>query len=451
MRTKSVNSLLSTLLAVGMLVLSGCAIDKQYASERDFWKADVAIKKIVRERSGKLKDADYEKIIGIYRKVIRKYPFEMLSVKAQFSIANLYMVLKKPDDAIKELRGVIQNFSTTPKIATQAQFAIGKIYESRGDYKAALQEFESIIDLYPLSVIGAETPLYMIRMTSAIEDKEAKERAYKKAIRHYSKLINEYSDTNVALGIQDYLARAHVEGERWSDAIQTWDTILEKDIKGPLAAKALLARASIYATKLNDTEKAAEIYKDFLEKYPTQEHLGVRARLALVECLREQGASNEEVIEGYKEIRKSYPDNPMAWGIPYLIFQHYNHIDDNSGSEEALQKAIAEYTKEFNEAPKGQKQLTIARLLILCYNETKDWDALINLLRKLATDYPDEPRYLLSIASIYGNQLNKPDQAIETYKEAMEKFSSLEQIVVVAQAQIDSLNNKSSENITLEQ
>jgi len=367
----SLTAIRCILLTASIGILSGCSIDPRYAAEKSFWQAHQTIAKMAEKTGGQIRSEDLPKVIEIHKRAINAYPLDPITARAQFAITNMYMSIGKREEARKELKKIINNFSRNAQIATQAYFAIGKIYELEENYKAALEEYDKITDLYPLSPLGSETPLYKIRLQKKIDEGSGQEQAYKDAVRHYKDLINKYADTNIAIGLRDYLARAHVEGEKWDSAIKAWDEILDKDIKGPLAAKALLARASIYATKMNDPSQAAEIYKDFLKKYPENEQLGIRARLALAECLQKEGAQ-KEVVEGYEEIQRLYPDNPMAWGIPYLLYRHYSHIQDASKSQEALQTAIAEYEKEFESSSSDDKRISIAQLLMLCYNETKD-------------------------------------------------------------------------------
>lgn len=469
------------LLIIASLLLSGCTIDNRYAAEKALWKAEQDIKKIIDKTSGKPKDRDLSEIISAYRKVVDKYPLEPLSAKTQFAIASAYLSWNKPEEAQRELKKVIQNFSGQPQIAARAQFAIGKIFESQGKTAEALSEYEKVTDIYPLSNDGLESPLYIIRMQKNLKNKEGEERAYRNAARHYKKLIDEYSDTDIALYVRDYLARTQVEEGDWQSAISLWDEIVAKAPESSMALKAFLARAEIYATKLNDLKKAVSIYEEFTERYPKSgviqqarfrlgelyllsnepskakdifsgiikesskdEELTIRARLAYIETLKRQKLT-DEVIAEYKKIEELYPKNPLSLGIPFLISRFYAEIKDTALAAKTLDQAASEYEKRLASSGNDNEHRAIARLLMLCYNDARSWDKLLKLLGDLSDRFQNDPSFLMAMASLYQTQLRQPEKAVATYQKILERFPENERFVKMAQAQIESLKRPSSE------
>ena len=95
--------------------LGGC-IDPHYQAEKYFWLAEQNAKKIMEARSNKLQQEDYLEIIKGYRRVIEVAPVDPISAKSQFLIANLFMVQQNYDEAHKELKRIVQNFSSDKNI-----------------------------------------------------------------------------------------------------------------------------------------------------------------------------------------------------------------------------------------------------------------------------------------------------------------------------------------------
>jgi len=476
-------SLLSTrysllFVFVFAFLLAGCTIDPRYAAEKLFWEAEQKVGALLKGKPVKLEDLEegrLEEIVAAYRKVADAYPLEPLAAKARFAIANIYISQKRLDEARRELKSVINNFSSQAPIATRAHFVLGKVLEFQGKQKEAMLEFEKITDLYPLSALGLEMPVHIINYYKRINDKEAEERAYRRTIRHYEQMIYDYSGTSVAGVVQDYLARTYVEGDDLQGALKSWDEIISRYPETPQAVRASFAKAEIYVVKMKDIPKAIEIYKETIEEhpeadfikdvkmrlgdlylasaqieeaqriysslikdYPDDERIGIRSRFALVESFKRQGLQ-EEVAKGYEEIAQLYPDNPNVLTIPYLMYRYYSKVEDVNQAKKTLDKAIPEYEKELKRRTKKEEIILTAHLLFQCYLEKKEFSKCLGLLETLVDRYPDNPGFLLSIASLYRNQLNNPEKAIEVYEGVIEKYSSNEPLVTLVNKQIQTL------------
>ncbi|MBN2121236.1 MAG: tetratricopeptide repeat protein [Candidatus Omnitrophica bacterium] len=483
-------SSISWVLVLSLVFLAGCVdIDPRYASEKLLWRADQKAAKVLgvpadkvdklSERMSNLKDAEFEEIISSYKKVAEKFPLQQNAALAQFKIANFYLLWKKPEEAQNELKVIIQNFSSVPNIASKAQFTRGKIFELQKKYDLAFEEYEKVIDLYPLSELGLETPIYMARLRKSIEEGSTDEKAYRSAVKHYEKIIDEYADTTIASIVQGYLARVYFESKEWEEALKVWDEITIKYPNTPQAAKVSLAKAEVYVSKMKDIPSAIEVYEDFIktypdvkfinevklrlgnlylvesrveearrilssliDDYPEDETLNIRSRLALVECLKKQASSREEVIQSYESIKALYPDSLGSLGVSYLIYRHYKSLEDLTSAQAALNKAISEYEEAFRATARKEEKQVLAQLLLLCYAEKEDWSSSLSLLEGLSQSFPEDPRYLLSIASLYLNKLSDKAQAIKAYEEVIEKFSANAKLVTLVKQKVQSLNTQ---------
>jgi tetratricopeptide (TPR) repeat protein len=460
-----------------LLVLSGCS-DNRYLAEKLLWQAQQEMTSIASGGVADLKESQYDDIIALYQNVSDTCPLEPAAAKAQFLIADIYTVQGKYREAQAELNGIINNFSATPEFAAQAQFTIGKLYESQGKWPKAEKEYEKLIDLYPLTTVGLTTPVYVIRYYQSLNDKEGEDRAYKQAVRHYEKISEDFAETDIAPAIQDYLASLYATHGNFEKAIEVWKKTMFSFPASDLAIKAFLSVADIYANGLNDFPNAILSYEAFIESYPKFERIGdIRVRLGLlyvqnnktpqaIEVFEDlifdsqknteiavkayvglahayqKEKNTEKVVEIYEKIKVRFPERIESVGVPFLIAQYYENLKYSSKADLAYDAAIAEYkiileSDERNERTKKEA----ANFLALSYIKKNRTEEALQLLHMLAEKYPDNPMYLMDMATLY-TSLNAANKAIATYRELIRRYPSNRLILGMAQAQIRALREK---------
>jgi len=464
------------LIAFVFLFLTACT-DTHYLAEKLFWQAGKKTKELVSKKSGKLTPEDYEKIVSYYREAISRVPLDPFAAKAHFTIADLFLKRAQPQKAQKELREIINNFSSSGKIASKAYFNIGRIFEYQGKWDLAREEYEKIIDLYPMTRIGLNMPLYIMAHYKVVKDKDKVEDAYKSALRHYNSMIEEYNQTSAAPLIKDYLSKLYLEKGKTADAIAVWDG-LEKDYSSsPVAAKAILAKAFIYERVVKDIKQALGEYKKFIKLYPGNKvtpqiklkmailyyddsnlnkakemfnrlikdypddaKLRIKGMLGLSYCYRKE-ANTAKVMEIYQKIKKEYPESKAALDVPFLIAQYYQQEKYSSKADEAFKEAIAEYKNKLIESGKenSPKKRAIADLLALCYLKNNNVGKAVNTLKELADIYTLDPTYLIDLASLYKN-INAKEKAAGVYRELIKRFPGNKIILKFANAQIKALS-----------
>lgn len=461
-----------------VFILSGCS-DSRYTSEKLYWQAERQVEGILKNKAGKLKEEDYNRIISAYRRVAQVCPLEPLAAKAQFVIANLYISQGKYAEAQKEFRHTIQNFSSNSHIAPLSYFSIGKLFEMQSKWTEAREEYEKIIDIYPLSSLGLKIPGYILQHYQKINDKAETENFYRFAVRNYQKLLDEYSGTSMIPVISDALAAFHYTAGKVEKAMEVWDKIVSDYPQSQEAVRSFFIKAGVYENELKDALKAIDVYEEFarqypqknnitaeaqlklaalyfsnkelakaeetfsgiLESYPDNENLRVNAYLGLVACYREKG-NTDKAMQVYAKIRREYPDSDTSMAVPFLIAEYYRQANNEQSAEKSTIDAIGEYKNILaDESKKDEIKKAAAGFLALCYVKNKDYDAAVSLLREMVNKYPDNPMYLLDIAAIYRSQ-KAEDKAVEVYNEIIKKYAGKENIVNLAQAQIKSLSEK---------
>lgn len=458
--------------------VAGCG--SRYLAEKLYWQANQVVKEIIQNRPlDKLTAEDYQKIITTYREVVEKCPLEPLAAQSQFIIAQLYVLQGQYSKAQKELLRITQNFSAKSEIASRAQFMIGNLYERQGDWEKAISEYEKVIELYPLSSLGLKTPIYIAQHYQRSQENSQVERTYKKAVRNYEKIINDYSGTSVAPIVMDYLALAHFSQGKWDKAIEVWQEIANEYSHSPIAEKSLLASGEIYARQIRDLQKAIQIYEDFVKQYPRSQvkkevkfqigklyfnkgdtqkakqvflqiirdyprqiSLCTNARVALAACYEREGNS-KKAIEEYHKLRKDYPDTKLALAVPFFIARHYLISEvDRDKAEAAFAQAVSEYKKIVEEETDSSLAIEAGRLISLCYIQQKRWNEAIDSLYNLVVKYPDNPgtqMFMFNIADIYQKELGKPQRAMQIYEELIDKYPDSHPLVNLAKMRVNSL------------
>lgn len=464
-------------LFISLGLLAGCA-DSKYLTEKLFYQAEKEATNIFKKEPAKITDGDYQKTIALFQKVVDAAPLEPLAAKAQFVIAEMYASQGKYREAQAELLEIIRNFSTNPATASQAQLGIGKLCEAQGKWDLALTEYEKLMDLYPMTQLGLNMPLYIVRYYQNKNDSAGVQKAYERGVRHYQKIIQEFAGTEYTPTLQSFLATFHSSQGKFEESIKAWEAVIADSPGSPQAMQACLAKAETYSQGLKNTPKAIETYEEFIKLYPRYEKLAdvkirtgilyygsnqlaearkvfsdildeyaddedisIKAYLGLAYCYKNE-ANADKVKETYGKIKELYPDSKAALSVPYLLAQCYEELKFDAKADEAYQEAIKTYESMLeSDAKQEWAKKEAANFLALCYIKKKDVNKALQLLRTLSERYPKEPMYLLDMASLYNN-LNAPAEAIKVYEEIIQKYPENRLVAQLAQAQIKNLKSK---------
>lgn len=439
-----------------IVFLAGCA-DSRYLSEKLFWQAQKNAKTITENAKGVLSEKDYARIIAGYEKVIKTCPLQKLSAQSHFVISQLYLHQGKPDAALSELRKVIQNFNSQD-ITSRAQFAVAALLERQNFWNRARDEYEKVVDLYPLTPLGLATPLYIISHYQRENDSVEEEKAFRSALRHYRTLVNEYRATRLAPFIHNYIAQAYLAEKDFEQAISVLDELARDYPQSSQAATSFLAKGEILSVRMKDIPGAIKVYQDFINRYPdnalvpevqfrlammyfyqrdiekAQDVLSqiiarypdnTRARLnaytGLSLCFQKT-KDTKRLLEVYEDIQREFPETKMALAIPFLVNQYYqqNKLLEEAGK--ACKDAIAFYEKAFSQSVKGEgKRSDVGNYLVLCYLQDNALDKAEVVLRLLLQEYPGKPEHLLNLASFYLAS-NAPREAIVVYQAILDKY-----------------------------
>lgn len=459
-----------------VVTLTGCG--QGYSAGKLYWQANAAVREITKGKTqDNLTKEDYQKIIGAYRRVVERYPLEPLAAQSQFIIAQIYILQRQYDKAKEELAKITQNFAKNPVLASQAQFMLGNLYEQQGRWNEAVLEYEKVTDLFPLTSMGLKTPIYVVEYYKRHKDKTEADRAHEKAIKHYQRIINEYSGTSIATVVKDYLALTYVSQDKWDNAIDVWQTIVNDYPESQAGIFSLFAIGETYVRQIKDLQKAIEVYEEFVRKnptskiiqqakfqigrlyfmkgdfakareifkqvikeYPKEIELCANSYLSVAACYEREG-NQDKTMQIYRKIKHDYPTTLAALSVPLFTAQYYQRKNQIQEAEKAFQEAISVYDKVIRENPKTKQAARAQNFISLAYLSQKKWEKAIDSLRTLIEVYPENPKAsasLFTIAAIYQRQLGEPKKAIETYKKFMEQYPG-HTLANLAKSEIESL------------
>ena len=165
--------------------------------------------------------------------------------------------------------------------------------------------------------------------------------------------------------------------------------------------------------------------------------------MGLSHCYRKE-KDTSKIIEVYESIKNNYPSSYAALAVPFLVAQYYQEAKLDSKADVAYEEAIAQY-KQLLQNPENKKINTrqVANFLAISYLKKNEIDEAIQLLKSLADKYPQDPTYLIDLATLY-RKLNNQNKAVEVYEELVKRYPDNKLVLRFATSQIKVLKEKIS-------
>lgn len=261
--TRSFQRLL--VLGLGLALVSGCSAD--YNGERLFWKAERLAVPLLKNPSA-AKPEQFAKAISAFGEVIRRTPGTGWAAKAQLSTGSLYAMQQEYGKARDAYALVLQNYHRYSELCLNARYLTAKTHEIEKHWDEAITIYQDIAEYHPWTRIGLEAPLYIARTYEQQKQQNEATKAYERAVRTYTKLILEAPAPELAGRAKGYLAVAYERLGKWNDAADILETLLSAASGGVNRPVALLSLAAIYQSKLDNSKKAAEVYRKLIQEFP---------------------------------------------------------------------------------------------------------------------------------------------------------------------------------------
>lgn len=216
---------------------------------------------------------DYAKAADAYQKLIDRYPYSDRikdAVKREFEIANLFAsggkvkVLGVPalpgqEKALELYNHIVKN-APFGSYGDQAQFKIGEVYKSQGEFLEAQKAFQAVVDEYPSSEWVAKAR-YQIAYCSMQASKSA-----------------QYNEEYAQRAIEEF------EGYKSSFPADSQAVEAEESIKALRAKKAMTHyETAAFYERLKKNVSAKTYYQEVVDRYPETPAAGLaRKKLGLI-------------------------------------------------------------------------------------------------------------------------------------------------------------------------
>jgi len=208
------------------------------------------------------------------------------TAEAQLEYANQLRLAKEYDEALAEY-GKLFRFYPDSELCPQAQFQIGELFEAKGDYMRANNEYQKVVANWSTSDLFGKVI----------------EKQYELADRFYQQELDR----------RDKFAL--FRGRNLRRAISIYDQVIKNAPFGPAAARAQYRKAECYFASGQYLEATYE-YQKVLDEYPASEWSG-QAMYGLAMCFYKQALPAEydqtiarKAIEQFDTFARMYPDDP---------------------------------------------------------------------------------------------------------------------------------------------
>ena len=247
-----------------LLLLTGCSAT--YNGERLFSKATSLYEPISKNPKAATPE-QFAAAIGAFERVTLQARGTAWAARAHVSIGSLYAIQQEYGKAREAYGLTLQNYNQYKELCLTARTAMAKTYESEANWDEAVKAYRDIVDFYPWTKTGLESPLYIGAMYVKRQQPEQAKKAFESAVGHYSKLLPNAPNPEMGLEVKGYLALAYQQLGEWDHAIAVLEELagVPNGVNRPLV---LLSLGSIYQAKLGDTQKAQTAYSALVTEFP---------------------------------------------------------------------------------------------------------------------------------------------------------------------------------------
>lgn len=249
---------------IGLSLLEGKG---DYTAEKLLWQANSKLREAA-QNPETIPDFDFNKIIAIYQKIIKKYPHARVTPQTHIYLGKAYLAQKKFDVAREKFKIVCSKYSKDIELCADSISAIGKSYEEEGKWTKAYEIYQSVVQKYPLTETGLSLPLYVTSYYRSQNAKEKEQEAYTTAIAYYRALAEKHPQSAIEFRTIRYLSNLHILEQNWSAAVETIGYLLIKYPSPRMASPLIRSINTIALMHLNDPAQAVKIYQKFIDKNP---------------------------------------------------------------------------------------------------------------------------------------------------------------------------------------
>lgn len=471
-----------------LFVFSHCSdvkgVKERYLAEKMFHKASKLYQSIQMAPTS-ADSSVYRQARESFRHILVKYPLVSLQTGDRFSekalqelkaitgssqmnIADLFFQEGQVDSAIVEYRKVTADYADNRALSSRAQYSIAMSYQKLERWDEAISAYEVLLKDYTPFVETPDqpdetilqVPVYIAQVCKLQGNKAEADRYFQKARRYLSEVVRKWPNTVSARFAQNQIAVTYLNQERWREAVAALEPLVVAHTDSTDPPQASFAIAELYLEKLQEWDKAMEIYLSMTEEYPHSKQLS-RAYLGMAKIHLQRGelaTSREEfnrVIADFPEdaavgahaqyslaltyemegewdkalnefqwAMENYPNSPEALLVPSHILDHHLQFSGRELASSAYSQAVKDYARLIARDPDSPRAALVQSLIAQCHMKMENWEEAIAALETLVESYPQSPQAslsLLRIGEIYEIHLEQPAKALQAYQRLAEE------------------------------
>lgn len=290
------------------------------------------------------------------------------TAEEQYDYAMRFYKEKDLEEASDQLENLLKKFPGA-RIAPEAQYRLGTVYEERADYWKAFRAYKTLVESYPQSERFNEVVEREFRIGNLfLSGKKAKLMGLEilpslpRAAEIFQHIVQQAPYSEYGDRAQFHLGLTYQRWKRFAEAVEAFQTLIDQYPQSDLVGKARyqLAEASFQqsAAQFRDQralEEASKQVDRFLERHPDAEATEKAAKLR--QAIDEKNAEKnyrigvyyekEDYIESaliyYRDVGERYPHT--RWGEKALsklkaLEQPVTYLSEKGGEIKALRESL---------------------------------------------------------------------------------------------------------------
>ena len=245
----------------------------EYRVEKRLWRMQKKYAEIAQDPKT-VPDAQFERVIQDYRKLIKKYPESGYVPQMYSSIGMLYTMNKKYEQARKTFGQVVTEFSESPMLVSRALMEIGNLYLIEGNIPTAVDTFRRAWKDYSDTPVGFMMPMHIAGVYRQAKQPEKSQEYLAEAVTFYKGVMSDEEKADlVRINAYQALVSAYIGLQDWPKALEFSRKILydfaDSEVMTPQILGNVARTINILAiVRFNDHDAARKIYLDFINDHP---------------------------------------------------------------------------------------------------------------------------------------------------------------------------------------
>ena len=386
----------------------------------------------------------YEDAIAAYGYILSGRPnktfLPVFIDKIRYNIAQLYLKIGNFPQAVMEFKKLIDETGDSElRISVICQLA--DTYYDLGEFQEAIGGYAKILKSYPDNSYNdyVHYRLYLSLIKTAKFDE---------AISGLKNMAAGFPETKLKPEISYYIGLAYFQKQDFENCAGELDNFTSLFTESYLRQDALYLRA-VSLSRLGRYSQAQDVFKEAKKEYSKDENFVAKCEFEIARLIY-QDSQTEPAVKKMQEIISRYPNSDVAPEVIFFLGEHYSRVQKEELAIRYFNRIISDYPeanlisgsyyslgllysgldryddalscfenvlKAEGDEFKAQAVLALGDL----YAKKGDFDRAFKKYQEVIKNYMDYSKEAyLKTADIY-KQLNKYDESIEAYRQALNK------------------------------